>query len=158
MARRRQAERRAAVPDAKFGDLLVRRLITTVMQDGKKSTAERVVYQAIDLANKGAEPGGNPLDVVAKAIDMVKPRVEVKARRVGGATYQVPTEVPADRSVSLAVRWIVGFASRRKGVPMGRALASELKDAAAGQGGAVKKREDVHKMAQANKAFAHFRW
>ncbi|MCC6352357.1 MAG: 30S ribosomal protein S7 [Verrucomicrobiae bacterium] len=159
MARRRKAEKREMLPDHRYGDPLVARLISTVMRCGKKSVAERIVYQAIDLANKGHEGvEADPLIVFRKAIDTIKPRVEVRARRVGGATYQVPSEVPVERQTSLAIRWIVMFAQKRKGVPMARALANELRDAAGGQGGAVKKRDDVHKMAQANKAFAHFRW
>ena len=158
MSRRRKTIKRHISPDTRFGDLVISRFISTVMERGKKSTAESIVYGAISIVNEGREPGEDQLEVVRKAIDSVRPRVEVKARRVGGATYQVPLEVPIDRAVSLAVRWIVGFAAKRKGVPMKKALANEIKEAAAGQGGAVKKREDVHKMAQANRAFAHFRW
>ena len=158
MARRRAANKRKPTPDSRYGNVLVSRLISTVMTRGKKSLAEKIVYGAIDITNQSAQPGGDPLDVLNKAIDTVRPRVEVKARRVGGATYQVPTEVPHDRAVSLAARWIVTFAGKRKGVPMKKALAQEIKEAASGQGSAVKKKEDVHKMAQANKAFAHFRW
>jgi small subunit ribosomal protein S7 len=158
MARRRAASKREMTPDARYGNVLVSRLINTVMARGKKSLAEKIVYGAIDSTNEGAPTNGDPLEVLNKAIDNVRPRVEVKARRVGGATYQVPTEVPYDRAVSLAARWIVTFAEKRKGSPMKRALAQEIKEAAAGQGAAVKKKEDVHKMAQANKAFAHFRW
>jgi small subunit ribosomal protein S7 len=135
----------------------VERLINTVMIRGKKSVAEKIVYSAIDRTHEGSETV-DPLETLNKAIENAKPRLEVKSRRVGGATYQVPMEVPADRQVALALRWIVGFASKRKGVPMTRALANELKDAAAGQGNAIKKRDDMHKMAQANRAFAHFRW
>ncbi len=159
MARRRKAEKREMMPDHRYGDPLVARLVSTVMRCGKKSVAERIVYDAINLANKGHDGAdADPLIVFRKAIDTVKPRVEVRARRVGGATYQVPSEVPIERQTSLAIRWIVSFAQKRRGVPMARALANELRDAANGQGGAVKKRDDVHKMAQANKAFAHFRW
>jgi small subunit ribosomal protein S7 len=157
MARRRQAVKRPLLPDTRFGDLVVARMIATVMQRGKKSTACRIVYGAINsLVDNGDSTAA--LEVLHRAIDTVKPRVEVKARRVGGATYQVPTEVTPERGVSLAIRWLVSFAAKRKGQPMARALSGELKEAAAGQGGAVKKRDDVHKMAQANKAFAHFRW
>jgi small subunit ribosomal protein S7 len=159
MARRRKAEKREGMPDHRYGDPIVARLISTVMRCGKKSVAERIVYNAIDLANKGSEAAaGDPLSVIHKAVDTVNPRVEVRARRVGGATYQVPSEVPIERQMSLAIRWIVTFAHKRKGIPMARALANELRDAANAQGGAVKRRDDVHKMAQANKAFAHFRW
>lgn len=128
-----------------------------VMKCGKRSTAQRIVYDAIDeIATKN--PAASPLDVLQRAVDNAKPRLEVKPRRVGGATYQVPLEVPADRQVSLAMRWIVSFADARKGQPMKQALAAEILDAFQGQGNAIRKRDDVHKMAQANKAFAHFRW
>jgi small subunit ribosomal protein S7 len=127
------------------------------MQCGKKSVAQRIVYGAFDrLAEKN--PQSTPLEVLQRAVDNAKPRLEVKPRRVGGATYQVPLEVPADRQISLAVRWMVSFADARKGTPMKDALASEILDAFQGQGNAIRKRDDVHKMAQANKAFAHFRW
>lgn len=119
--------------------------------------AQRIVYGAFDrIVEKN--PTVNPLDVLQRAVDNAKPRLEVKSRRVGGATYQVPLEVPADRQCSLALRWLVDFADARKGVPMQEALAAEILDAYQGQGNAIRKRDDVHKMAQANKAFAHFRW
>jgi small subunit ribosomal protein S7 len=156
MARRRRAEKRSIIADTKFDSLLVSRLISTIMHSGKKSTAQRIVYGAIDMANEKKD--GNPLEVLQRAIDNVKPRLEVKSRRVGGATYQVPMEVTPDRQNSLAMRWIVTFASKRKGTPMLKALAAEIKEAALGQGNAVKKRDDVHKMAQANRAFAHLRF
>jgi small subunit ribosomal protein S7 len=127
------------------------------MLSGKRSLAERIVYSAIDLANEGTDTV-DPLEVLTRAIENAKPRVEVKSRRVGGATYQVPLEVEPARSESLAMRWIVNFARSRKGVPMHKALANEIKEAANNQGSAVRKRDDVHKMAQANRAFAHFRW
>ena len=127
------------------------------MKDGKRALAERVVYSAIDKANEGTDTV-DPLEVVTRAIENSKPRVEVKSRRVGGATYQVPLEVASSRSEALAMRWIIGFARGRKGTPMHVALANEIKDAANNTGGAVRKRDDVHKMAQANRAFAHFRW
>ena len=157
MARRRSAVKREIAPDPKFESPVVERLVNTVMERGKKSNAQRIVYGAIDDVNKDNQEG-DPLDVLNKALDHVKPRLEVKSRRVGGATYQVPMEVPYDRQLALAMRWMVGFAKRRKGVPMRRALANEIRDAAQGQGNAVKRRDDVHKMAQANRAFAHFRW
>ena len=157
MSRRRQATRRPQSKDAKFNSTLVSRLVNTIMHGGKKSVAQRIVYAAFDtLAEKN--PTTNPLDVLQRAVDNAKPRLEVKARRVGGATYQVPLEVPADRQFSLALRWLVDFADARKGVPMKDALASEIMDAFQGQGNAIRKRDEVHKMAQANKAFAHFRW
>lgn len=157
MSRRRQAVKRQIVPDGRFTSVLVGRLINTVMKCGKKSVAQRIVYGAFNsLAEK--VPDASPVDVLQRAVDNAKPRLEVKPRRVGGATYQVPLEVPADRQASLAVRWIVNFADARKGVPMSQALASEIMDAYQGQGNAIRKRDEVHKTAQANKAFAHFRW
>ena len=133
------------------------RLIATVMKGGKKSTAEKIVYDAIEKSRQGSD-SVDPLETFNKAIDNVKPRLEVKSRRVGGATYQVPMEVQPARQLALAMRWIVTFASKRKGVSLRDALAYEIKDAAAGQGNAIKKRDDTHKMAQANRAFAHFRF
>jgi len=157
MSRRRQSDKRPLVEDAKYHSTLVSRLVVMVMDHGKKSLAQRIVYGAFDrIAEKGA--GTNPLEVLQRAVDNVKPRLEVKARRVGGATYQVPMEVPSDRQFALAMRWLVDFADARKGVPMKDALAAEILEAYQGQGNAIRKRDDVHKMAQANKAFAHFRW
>lgn len=157
MSRRRRAVKRPVSPDPKFNSPLVSRLVNIVMRRGKRSTAQRIVYGAFDeIAAKN--PTTNPLDILQRAVDNAKPRLEVKPRRVGGATYQVPLEVPADRQVSLAMRWIVNFADARKGQPMVKALAAEILDAYQGQGSAIRKRDDVHKMAQANKAFAHFRW
>ena len=143
--------------DAKYGNTLVSRLVNTVMQSGKKSIAQRIVYGAFDqIAEKN--PASNPLEVLQRAVDNAKPRLEVKPRRVGGATYQVPVEVTSDRQFALAMRWLVDFADARKGMPMKEALAAEIMDAYQGQGNAIRKRDEVHKMAQANKAFAHFRW
>ncbi len=143
--------------DAKFGNTLVSRLVNTVMESGKKSTAQRIVYGAFDqIAEKNQT--APPLDILQRAVDNAKPRLEVKARRVGGATYQVPVEVTPDRQFALALRWLVDFADARKGVPMKEALAAEILEAYQGQGNAIRKRDEVHKMAQANKAFAHFRW
>jgi small subunit ribosomal protein S7 len=124
---------------------------------GKKSLAQRIVYGAFDQI-VGKNPQSNPMEVLQRAVDNAKPRLEVKARRVGGATYQVPMEVPTDRQLALAMRWLVDFADARKGIPMKEALASEILEAYQGQGNAIRKRDEVHKMAQANKAFAHFRW
>jgi small subunit ribosomal protein S7 len=127
------------------------------MQGGNKTIAQRIVYGAFDqivLKN----PQSSPLEILQRAVDNAKPRLEVKARRVGGATYQVPVEVPSDRQQSLAMRWLVDFADARKGMPMREALAAEILEAYQGQGNAIRKRDEVHKMAQANKAFAHFRW
>src|SRR5204863_8974176 len=149
--------RRPIIKDAKFNSTLVSRLVNTVMGSGKKTVAQKIVYGAFDqIAAKNT--AASPLDILQRAVDNVKPRLEVKARRVGGATYQVPLEVPTDRQLGLAVRWLVDFADARKGTPMRDALAAEIMDAYQGQGNAIRKRDDVHKMAQANKAFAHFRW
>src|SRR6185503_5102003 len=157
MSRRRQATRRPIQSDAKFNSTLVSRLVNTVMIGGKKSTAQRIVYGAFDqIAEKN--PATNPMEVLQRAVDNVKPRLEVKARRVGGATYQVPLEVTSDRQFSLALRWLVDFADARKGISMKEALALEILEAYQGQGSAIRKRDEVHTMAQANKAFAHFRW
>jgi small subunit ribosomal protein S7 len=157
MSRRRRAEKRTLVPDPKYNSPLVTRLVNTVMARGKKSLAQRLVYGAFDRIIE-KNPTSNPLEILQRAVDNAKPRLEVKARRVGGATYQVPLEVAPERQQSLAVRWLVGFADARKGIPMHDALASEIMDAFQGQGSAIRKRDEVHKMAQANKAFAHFRW
>lgn len=157
MSRRRRAEKRDLLPDPKYNSPLVTRLVNTVMGSGKKSLAQRLVYGAFDRIIE-KNPTSNPLEILQRAVDNAKPRLEVKARRVGGATYQVPLEVTPDRQASLAVRWLVGLADARKGVPMQEALAGEIMDAYQGQGNAIRKRDEVHKMAQANKAFAHFRW
>ena len=157
MSRRRQATKRPVLSDGKFNSQLVSRLVNTVMISGKKSTAQRIVYGAFDqIAEKN--PAANPLEILQRAVDNAKPRLEIKARRVGGATYQVPVEVTSDRQFSLALRWLVDFADSRKGTPMREALAAEIMEAYQGQGNAIRKRDEVHKMAQANKAFAHFRW
>ncbi len=157
MSRRRQAVKRSVTPDAKFNSVLVGRLVNTIMRGGNKNVDQRLVYGALDtLAEKN--PGVNSLEILQRSIENAKPRIETKPRRVGGATYQVPLEIPGERQTALAMRWIVDFADARKGVPMQQALATELMEAYQGQGGAIRKRDDVHKMAQANKAFAHFRW
>jgi small subunit ribosomal protein S7 len=157
MSRRRQAVKKPLAEDAKFHSPLVTRLVNTVMLSGKKSLAQRIVYGAFDqIAEKN--PASSPLEILQRAVDNAKPRLEVKARRVGGATYQVPVEVPTDRQLALAMRWLVDFADARKGIPMKEALAAEIMEAFQGQGNAIRKRDEVHKMAQANKAFAHFRW
>ncbi|NNC86984.1 MAG: 30S ribosomal protein S7 [Akkermansiaceae bacterium] len=157
MARRKRIYTKPDRRDPKFDSPLVGALISRVMREGKRSLAERIVYDAIDKANEGTDTI-DPLEIVTRAIENSKPRVEVKSRRVGGATYQVPLEVDSGRSESLAMRWIIGFARGRKGTPMHVALGNEIKDAANNTGSAVRKRDDVHKMAQANRAFAHFRW
>jgi len=157
MSRRKRVYKKFERRDPRYDSTLVGRLVGKVMLSGKRSLAERIVYAAIDIANEGSDRV-DPLEIVVRAVENAKPRVEVKSRRVGGATYQVPLEVAPDRSESLAIRWLVGYARKRKGVPMHKALANEIKDAANNQGAAVRKRDDVHKMAQANRAFAHFRW
>jgi small subunit ribosomal protein S7 len=157
MSRRRQATRRTIAPDGKFRSILVSRLVSTVMTSGKKSTAQRIVYGAFDSISE-KNPASSPIEILQRAVDNAKPRIETKPRRVGGATYQVPLEIPSDRQNALALRWIVDFADARKGMPMKAALAAEILEAYQGQGNAIRKRDEVHKMAQANKAFAHFRW
>ncbi len=157
MARRRQAVRRKVVGDSRYQSVLVGRLVNTVMRDGKKGVAERIVYGALDRVGEKNEQL-SALEVFERAIDNAKPRLEVKARRVGGATYQVPVEVTPERQGALAVRWLVNYADRRRGMTMRDALAAEILDAQQGQGSAIRRRDEVHKMAQANKAFAHFRW
>ena len=157
MSRRRQATKRPLAKDGKYQNTLVARLVNTVMCSGKKSTAQRIVYGAFDTISE-KNPASNPIEILQRAVDNAKPRIETKPRRVGGATYQVPLEVPTDRQFSLALRWVVDFADARKGVPMKEALAAEILEAYQGQGNAIRKRDEVHKMAQANKAFAHFRW
>ena len=156
MARRRKAEKRVLTPDARFESELVARMISMLMQRGKKSVAQRIVYGALDLIGEKME--GDSLEIATRAIENVKPRLEVKSRRVGGATYQVPIEVGEQRQLALALRWLKQYARARKGVAMKEALAYDLMDAFNNQGAAVKKRDDTHKMAQANRAFAHYRW
>jgi small subunit ribosomal protein S7 len=157
MSRRRRVIHKEEKFDGRYGSPVVARLISAVMKSGKKSLAERIVYTAIEKSRQGVDVV-DPLETLHKALENVKPRLEVKSRRVGGATYQVPMEVPQARQIALAMRWIVSYAQARKNVPLKDALAAELKDAAAGQGNAIKKRDDTHKMAQANRAFAHFRF
>lgn len=156
MARRRVAAKRMILPDPKFRDGTVAKFINIVMLNGKKSVAEKIVYNALDQVVGKLK--GEPIEMLNKALDNVRPMVEVKSRRVGGATYQVPVEVRADRRTTLAMRWIVDAARKRGEKSMDRRLAGELLDAADNKGSAVKKREDVHRMAEANKAFAHYRW
>lgn len=156
MARRRKAEKRSLVPDPKYNSELVTRIIDYVMRRGKKSKAEGIIYGALEEIKE--KMGENSLEVLIKAVDNVKPRVEVRSQRVGGATYQVPVEINRNRQLALALRWIVQFSSMRKGVPMKKAIALEIMEAYKNQGDAIKKRDDTHKMAQANKAFAHYAW
>jgi small subunit ribosomal protein S7 len=154
--RRRRAARRSVEPDAKYGNLLVQRLINIVMERGKKSLAERIVYGAFAVV--GEKTGKEPLEVFKQAIDNTRPLLETKSRRVGGATYQVPISVRPDRGQGLALRWLRTFAKGKKGAPMAQKLASEIVDAYNKTGAAVRKREDTHKMAESNRAFAHYRW
>ncbi len=157
MARRKRVYHKPNIRDSRYDSPLVARFINKIMERGKKSVAERIVYAAIDKVNETTNTV-DPLETFSRAIENAKPRLEVKSRRVGGATYQVPLEISADRSEALAMRWLINFARSRKGTPMWSALANEIRDAATGQGNAIRKRDDVHKMAQANRAFAHFRW
>jgi len=154
--RRRRAVKRQIQPDPKYNSLLVTKLINMVMKKGKKSIAERIVYSAFDALEK--KTSKNALEVFKKALDNARPLLEVKPRRVGGATYQVPIEIRQERGTVIALRWIRNFARTRKGKPMEEKLAQELLDAYKGEGSAIKKREDTHKMAESNKAFAHYRW
>jgi small subunit ribosomal protein S7 len=157
MPRRREIAKRELMPDALYQSPLVTKFINTIMSEGKRSTAERILYQSFDLIKERS--GDDPLKVFKKAVDNVKPALEVKSRRVGGSNYQVPIEVNPNRRLSLSIRWLVGFArARGDGKTMQEKLANELLDAANLRGGAVKKREDTHRMAEANKAFAHYRW
>ena len=154
--RRRRAEKREVIPDPKYNSTIVTRFMNTVMTQGKKSTAERIVYGALEMVSQKA--GKPALEVFQKALDNVRPLLEVKPRRIGGATYQVPIDVKPERGMAIAMRWIRNFARTKKGKPMQIKLADELFDAFNAQGNAVKKREEMHKMAEANKAFAHYRW
>ncbi|WP_299881525.1 30S ribosomal protein S7 [uncultured Cocleimonas sp.] len=156
MPRRREVPKRIILPDPKFGSLVLAKFINTIMKDGKKSIAEKVVYVALDQI--AAKKGNDGMEVLEAALENVRPSVEVKSRRVGGATYQVPVEVRSSRQNALAMRWLVDASRRRGEKSMALKLAGELMDAAEKRGSAVKKREDTHKMADANKAFAHFRW
>jgi small subunit ribosomal protein S7 len=157
MPRRREIPKRELAADPLYNSTLVSKFINTVMSDGKRSTAERILYQSFDIIKERS--GDDPLKVFKKALDNVKPSLEVKSRRVGGSNYQVPIEVNPNRRLSLSIRWIVGFArARGDGKTMQEKLANELLDASNLRGGAVKKREDTHRMAEANKAFAHYRW
>jgi len=156
MSRRHAAEKREILPDPKYGDLVLAKFTNSLMLDGKKSAAEKIVYGAFDSMEK--KSGQDPLKMFHEAIDNVKPSVEVRSRRVGGATYQVPVEVRAARRQALAIRWIVELSRKRSENTMKDRLSAELLDAANNRGAAVKKREDTHRMAEANKAFSHYRW
>ncbi len=157
MPRRREVAKRKIAPDPKYGDRLVAKFTNVLMWEGKKGTAEKIVSGAFEII--GERGGGEePLKLFKKALDNIKPMVEVKSRRVGGATYQVPVEVRSERRSALAMRWLIGFARKRSERTMIERLANEVMEAAQNRGSAVKKREDTHKMAEANKAFAHYRW
>ena len=156
MSRRHAAEKREVLPDAKYGSLVVTKFMNTMMYAGKKSVAEGIVYGAFEQMQK--KIGGDPVKLFTDALDNVKPQLEVRSRRVGGATYQVPVEVRPERAQALAIRWIIQYARGRAEQTMTDRLSAELMDAANNQGNSVKKREDTHKMAEANKAFSHYRW
>ena len=156
MSRRHRAEKREVLPDAKFGDLVLTKFMNNMMYDGKKSVAERIVYEALDRVESKSRR--DPIEAFHEALDNVKPSVEVRSRRVGGATYQVPVEVRPERREALAIRWLITAARNRNENTMEERLSSELLDALNNRGTAVKKREDTHKMAEANRAFSHYRW
>lgn len=156
MSRRHRAEKRQVLPDPKFKDIVLTKFMNAVMYDGKKSAAEAIVYGALDALARVSKR--EPMDAFHEALNNAKPQVEVRSRRVGGATYQVPVEVRATRAQALALRWIIGAARKRSERTMTERLAGELNDALNNRGAAMKKREETHKMAEANKAFAHFRW
>ena len=156
MSRRHAAEKRDILPDAKYGDLVLTKFMNSLMGQGKKSVAEGIVYGAFDKIEK--KTGQNPLKMFHEALDNVKPQLEVRSRRVGGATYQVPVEVRPDRSQALAIRWLIGVSRKRSEYTMVDRLSAELQEAAENRGASVKKREDTHRMAEANKAFSHYRW
>lgn len=156
MPRRAAAQRREILPDPVYNNRLVTQLINKVLLDGKRSLSERIVYDAFDMVEK--KTGNDPLATFKKAMDNVRPTLEVKPKRVGGATYQVPVEVNSRRATTLAIRWIVGFSRKRREKTMSERLAGEILDAVSGQGASVKRREDLYKMAESNRAFSHYRW
>ena len=156
MPRRGNISKREPLPDHRYNDVLVSKFINFIMRDGKKSTAEKIFYQAMDIIEQKTKE--DPKEVFKRALNNVKPVIEVKSRRVGGSTYQVPVEVRSDRRISLAIRWIVDFTKKRRVKNMYEALAAEFMDAASNKGSSIKKKEDTHKMADANKAFAHYKW
>lgn len=155
--RKKHASKRIAISDPKFGDLLVNRFINNIMKDGKKHRAQTILYDAIEIIGERTK-APNPIDIFKKAVHNVSPVIEIRARRVGGATYQVPTEVRPERRTALAIRWLINYSQERSDKSMSLKLAAELIAAANGEGNAVKKKEDTHRMAEANKAFAHFKW
>ncbi|MFZ1081544.1 MAG: 30S ribosomal protein S7 [Candidatus Kryptoniota bacterium] len=154
--RKKRSERRQVIPDPKYNDVFMAKFVNNVMSSGKKHLARRILYDALDIVEQRTK--NNPLDVFRKALNNVQPIIEVRARRVGGATYQVPSEVRPERSLALGVRWLIKYARERKDKSMSLKLAAEIIAASNGDGNAIKKREDTHKMAEANKAFAHYRW
>ena len=156
MPRKRKVVKREIMPDPKFNSVLVSKFINCIMRRGKKGVAENIFYDSIDIVQKKTKKGG--MEIFKKAVDNVQPLIEVKSRRVGGATYQVPVEVRPKRKAALAIRWLIGYAKSRHGKSMIEKLAAEIIDASNNVGGAIKKKEDTHKMAEANKAFAHFKW
>ncbi len=156
MPRKGHVKKRQILPDTRFGSLALAKFINSLMRKGKKSVAERVMYHALDIA--GEKLSVEPFEVFTKAVENVRPLVEVRPRRVGGATYQVPVEVPAERAQVLTIRWMLNFSRAKKGMPMSERLAREFMDAYKGEGSSIKKKEDTHKMAEANRAFAHYRW
>lgn len=156
MSRRHSAEKREIIPDAKFGDIVVTKFMNSIMYDGKKSAAESIVYGAFDIVESRAK--SDPLEIFKQALENVAPTIEVRSRRVGGATYQVPVEVRTERRQALAIRWLIQAARNRSDKTMVERLSAELLDAANSRGSAVKKREDTHRMAEANRAFSHYRW
>lgn len=156
MSRKRTIDKRGMLPDPKYNSKLISKFINAIMRSGKKTVAERVCYGALEIIK--TKTGNDPLKVFKTALENAKPLVEVKARRVGGATYQVPVDIRTQRKTALAFRWIIGFATARDGKTMREKLAAELMDAANNTGASVKKKEDTHRMAEANKAFAHYRW
>ena len=157
MSRRRQAEKRSITPDPRYNSALVTTLVNMIMERGKRTLAQRIVYTAFTKVSERLEKG-DPVDLVMGALENARPKLEVKSRRVGGATYQVPVEISFERQQSLAFRWMVASARKRKGVPMAEAFADEIVDAYNNTGAVVKKKEETHRMAQANRAFAHLRW
>ena len=156
MPRKGPAPRRDLLPDPIYRSVLITQIVNKVLERGKRSLAERIVYEALDLIKERSD--GDPLAVVKRAVENTKPQLEVKSRRVGGATYQVPVEVRSKRANTLSIRWLVGYSRQRREKTMSQKLAAELLDASNGVGAAVKRREDMHKMAESNKAFAHYRW
>ena len=157
MSRRRKADKREIIPDTKFNDKVLSKFINIVMYDGKKSKSEKIVYDALDIASKKLKIS-KPIDLFKTALNNVKPGIEVRSRRVGGATYQVPVEVKSKRSQALALRWLIDASRKRKDKNMSDKIFNEIYDAYQNRGAAIKKKEDTHKMAESNKAFAHFRW